>query len=97
MTRFRILETRRAAEPGFAEFDIEWIAGMLTSGDVFRVFDTHHPIDLEVLDCTPRPGGATLRCRIGLAWDGQFSQAVVDTEETRLPAAFRYAVGPQSR
>ncbi len=89
MARFRILDSRKSTDSGCVEFDVQWLTGTLGPGDCFRVFDTHHPIDIPVLDCVTRPGGATLRCKTTLGWDGQFSPAIVDTDETHSPAAFR--------
>ena len=92
MASFKVVETRRADEPGQADFVVEWLEGSLSTGDSFFVFDTHHRITVKVLSSTSRPGGAVLRCFVpsGLGWDGNFAPSVVNSEALDRRQAFRY-------
>jgi hypothetical protein len=92
MAKFRLVDTRRTDEAGQADFIVEWLEGSLSPGDSFLVFDTHHPIAVEVLSSTSSPRGAVLRCSVpsGLGWDGNFAPSVVNTEAPDRREAFRY-------
>jgi hypothetical protein len=90
MPRFRLLDSRRSKDIGHAELTVEWLEGSLAAGDSFVVYDTHHPINVSVVDSIPQSKGAILRCAVILGWDGQFARSVVDTDASGRRKAFRY-------
>lgn len=92
MAKFKVVQTRRCAEVGEAEFAVEWLDGTLSPGQTFTVFDTHHPIEVKVIASTARSGGAVLRCKIDLGWDGNFAPSVIDTNGSTRLERFRYFV-----
>lgn len=90
MSKFRLLDTRRCPEPGYAEFVVQWLEGDISEGERFTVYDTHHPIEVSVVGSIAHPGGAILRCAVALGWDGQFASSIVDTSGPSRSEAFRY-------
>ena len=92
MTQFRIVGSRKAHEPDIADFDVIYLRGTLNPGNEFIVYDTHHPIKCTVLESTSKDNKTTLRCRmyLGLGWENQFADAIVDTEAKKRPEAFGY-------
>jgi hypothetical protein len=90
MAKFRIRETRLRSETGRADFVVEWLDGQLRPGDNFYVYETHHPVRVEILSATSIAGGSVLICAVTLGWDGNYAPSIVDTREAGRPKAFRY-------
>jgi hypothetical protein len=94
MAKFRIIGSHSTADPNIADFDVIYIEGNLIPGEKFTVYDTHHPIVCTITKSTSEGNVTTLRCNLylGLGWENQFVDAIVDTEAKDRPAAFSYSV-----
>jgi hypothetical protein len=90
MAKFRIRETRSRSEIGQADFVVEWLDGQLHPGDNFNVYETHHPVRVEILSAITIGGTSVLTCAVNLGWDGNYAPSIVDTNEAVRPAAFWY-------
>jgi len=91
MAIFKIIASRRGAEPDSAEFEIEPISGEVAVGDEFQCLETHHPIDYRVRAIQNSTARITLSCAGFYGYDDFFVGAIIDTSKKgRL--GFRYDV-----
>jgi hypothetical protein len=91
MAVFKIIASRRGAEPDSAEFEIELISGDVAIGDEFQCLDTHHPINYRVRAIQNSTANITLSCAGFYGYDDYFVGATIDTSKKgRL--GFRYDV-----
>jgi hypothetical protein len=84
MAIFKIIHTQKVLESEITEFYVEFIEGILSPGNEFITYDTHHPVQWTVLKVLDTNDICLLRCKskLGIGWDDQFSGAIVDTSAT---------------
>lgn len=87
---FHIVSSRRGPGQDQAEFRIRSVAGELQAGEMFRCYDTHHPIDFTVLAIQSTADGVVLSCSGFIGFDEQFAGATVDTTKKGRPGGFHY-------
>lgn len=94
MPKFIIRGSRRTLEQQIVEFDVVFLRSILSAGDHFTVYDTHHPLECKVLEVIPEGEMTVLRCEMQgkLGWENQFAEAIVDTEAKQRPESFGYPV-----
>ncbi|MGE5529037.1 MAG: hypothetical protein ACM3X6_07840 [Patescibacteria group bacterium] len=74
MARFKILRTRKISSSE-AEFDVDFIEGILKPGDIFTTYDTHHPVKWTILEVKDFEDHDLIKCTtpLGLCWNDQFA------------------------
>lgn len=94
MAQFHILSCRRV-DSTHTDFEVRLTLGSLAVGDRFRCYDTHHPVDYRIERIDNHDDRQTLHCDGWIGFDEQFTEAILDTEQSGRPAGFRYPPMPK--
>jgi hypothetical protein len=94
MAIFRIVDCVPVGSAESCKYIVELRSGILNVGDQFTCWDTHHPLRYTIAEFHTEKSQVHLTCRGPFCYDGQFENALINTEFQERGVGFHFESEP---